>query len=285
MINCVINRAAALLPLMLLTACSAAQPSTVPVRGGVVALDYCADQMLLGLVPRDRILAVSPEAASDGVFSAPRARGMARVRPMLEDIVRLRPRYALRLYGGAPGIDRQLAAAGITVIQLKSPTSLAEVPAELARIGHLLGTEQRAGELIEGWEANLAILAVPAPAERRPRLLYMTPGDVTTGQDGFVGDMISRTGFRSVRSEAGWGSLPLEAMVRRPPDAVLRAFFDNVRYRQDHWSSSAHPRLKQILAGRPTVTAAGSGLGCGNWLAGETVRQLSALHKQLERSR
>lgn len=285
-----IARAVALLPLLLLFACSTGQrPSAVQpetTKGdGVVSLDYCADQMMLGLVPRDRILAVSPEADSDSAFSAPRARGVARVRPILEDVIRLRPRYVLRLYGGSPGIDRQLAAAGVKVIQLQSPSSLAEVPVELQRVGALLGTERQAAALVAGWHANLSALPVKTASAERPTLLYITPGDVTTGQDGFVGDLIQTAGFRSVRSAPGWGSLPLEAMVRRPPDAVLRAFFDNVRYRQDHWSSSSHPRLKQMIKGLPTVTAAGSALGCGNWLAGHTIRQLSTLHSALDHSR
>lgn len=278
-----IYRTAALLSLMLLSACSAAKPPASTAGGGVVSLDYCADQMVLGLVPPDQILAVSPEADSDSMFSAPRARGIARVRPILEDIVKLRPRYAVRLYGGAPALDRQLAAAGVRVIELGAPSALAEVPAELARVGKILGTERQAAILINGWKSDLAALPRPAPVGQRPKLLYITPGDVTTGQDGFVGDLINRAGFRSVRNEDGWGSLPLESMVRQPPDVVLRAFFDNVRYQQDHWSSSAHPRLGQMIAGRPTVTAAGSALGCGNWLAGGTIRQLSSLHARLER--
>jgi iron complex transport system substrate-binding protein len=269
-----------LVPMLLLSACSAAVGSAPAPGGGVVSLDYCADQMVLGLVPRDRILAVSPEADSDRTFSAPRARDIARSRPILEELLRLRPRYAVRLYGGAPGIDKQLAAAGITVVQLGAPNSLAEVEPELRRIGDEVGSPVLAAKRIAEWRANLA--AVPAaPEGSRPTILYVTPGDVTTGPGGFVGDVIAKTGFRSVRTAPGWGSLPLEDMVRRRPDAVLRAFFDSPRHRQDHWSSSSHPRLQFLLAGRPMVSAPGSALGCGNWLAGDTVRQMGELRAKM----
>lgn len=52
---------------------------------------------------------------------------------------------------------------------------------------------------------------------------------------------MAAAGYRPYRKEPGWGSLPLEQMVRGAPDAVLRGFFDNARYRQDYWTSSRHP--------------------------------------------
>lgn len=267
-------------PTPMLSACSAEAGSAPAPGGGVVSLDYCADQMVLGIVPHDRILAVSPEADSDRTFSAPRARGIARARPILEELLQLRPRYAVRLYGGAPGIDRQLAAVGIKVIQLGAPNSLAEVEPELRRIGAEVDSAVLAEKRIREWRANLA--AVPAAVKgSHPTLLYVTPGDVTTGPGGFVGDVIATAGFQSVRTAPGWGSLPMEDMVRQPPDAALRAFFDSPRHRQDHWSSSSHPRLRSLLSGRPTVTAPGSALGCGNWLAGDTVRQLTELRAKM----
>jgi iron complex transport system substrate-binding protein len=270
-------RAAGALPLALLAGCAPALGSAPGTAHGVVSLDYCADQMVLGLVPRARILAVSPEAASDTAFSAPHARGIARVRPALEEIIRLRPRYAVRLYGGSPGIDRQLAALGVEVIQLTPADRLDAIPAELARVGNVLGAQARANALTAAFRRNVTAARATPASPNAPTLLYMTPGDVTTGADGMVGDIISTAGYRSIRDAPGWGSLPVEAMVRRPPDAILRAFFETVRYRQDRWSSSGHPRMTAIVAKTPTLTLPGSALACGNWLAGDAVRQLAAL--------
>jgi iron complex transport system substrate-binding protein len=272
---------APLVMMLSLAGCGTALPRPAPAPlHGVVSLDYCADQMVLGLVPRDRIRAVSPEADSDAAFSMPRARGIPRLRPSLEEIAALRPRYAVRLYGGAPGIDRQLAALGITVVQLNPTNSLADVPDELARVGVSLDAAPQATSLITAYTAKLK-LAQAAVGSGRPTLLYTTPGDVTTGNDGFLGDVIQSAGFRSVRAASGWGSLPLEAMVRRPPDAVLRAFYDSQRYQQDRWSSSAHPRLRAMTASVPTATVPGSALACGNWLAGDAMVALGRLRRSI----
>ena len=240
------QRGMILIGALMLAGCSQAvpRPAAAPLQG-VVSLDYCADQMVLGLLPRAQIRAVSPEVDSDPSFAAPRAVGLPRLRPTLEEIAAMRPRYVVRLYGGSPGIDRQLAALGIKVVQLQPANSLAEVPAELARVGAALDAAPRAAAHIAAF--NLAVARGRAATDATPpTLLYTTPGDVTAGNDGFVGDLMRTAGFRSVRQASGWGSLPLEAMVRRPPDAVLRAFFDSPRYQQDRWSSSAHPRLTQL---------------------------------------
>lgn len=276
-----IRAAGALFVAMALAGCGAALPRAAPAPlHGVVSLDYCADQMILGLVPRGKIRAVSPEVDSDASFAAPRAVGLPRLRPTLEEIAAVRPRYAVRMYGGAPGIDRQLAALGIKVVQLQPANALAEVPAELARVGAELDAAPQAAARIAAF--NVAVTRSRAVSQADPlTLLYTTPGDVTTGNDGFVGDIIRTTGFQSVRNASGWGSLPLETMVRRPPDAVLRAFFDSPRYQQDRWSSSAHPRLRQLTRAVPTLTVPGSALACGNWLAGDAVTALARLRQDL----
>lgn len=273
--------AGAILASLALAGCGTAlpRPAAAPLSG-VVSLDYCADQMVLGLVPRHDIRAVSPEVDSDASFAAPRALGLPRLRPTLEEIAAVRPRYAVRLYGGSPGIDRQLAALGIKVVQLQPANTLAEIPAELARVGAEIGAAPQAAARIAAFNVALAKGRSPATANA-PTLLYTTPGDVTTGDDGFVGDLIRTAGFQSVRRASGWGSLPLEAMVRRPPDAVLRAFYDSPRYQQDRWSSSAHPHLRRLTRAVPTRTVPGSALACGNWLAGDAVTALAQLRNSL----
>ena len=277
-------RRAAILSAAALAGCTSALPAAAPPPPyGAVSLDYCADQMVLGLLPKNQIRAVSPEADSDLSFSVPLARGLPRLRPSLEDIAALRPRYAVRSYGGSPGIDRQLSALGITVVQLNYVAKLDDIPSEIRRIGLELNAKPRAARLADGFAATLADNRRPATAQA-PTLLYATPGDVTTGRDSLVGDLISIAGFQSVREAPGWGTLPIEAMVRRPPDAMLRAFFDSRRYQQDRWSSSAHPRLRHLTAKVPTATVPGSALACGNWLAGDALQQLADLRRGMDKA-
>lgn len=265
------------LALLSLAGCTHA-PAATP-RDGVVSIDYCADQMVLGLLPQGQIKAVSVESDSDKSFAAPRAAGIPRLRPQLEEIVRLRPAVVVRSYGGAPRLDRQLAAMGIRVVQLGFPTSLPAVRTDVLRVGHELGANRSAQRLIAAFDAELA---VPHSQARipGPTALYITPGDVTTGPGSLVADVIGAAGFTPYRRTPGWGSLPLEQLVRRPPDAVFRAFFDSPRYQQDFWTASRHPVVAKATQRAVEVKVPGAWLACGNWLTGHAVAALAKARKE-----
>src|SRR3546814_11204399 len=73
-------------------------------------------------------------------------------------------------------------------------------------------------------------------------------------------------GYRPYRTAPGWGSLPIEAMVRRPPDLVFRAFLDSPRYRQDHLTASRPPVVALATRRARQVAVPGPGLPCGTSL-------------------
>lgn len=264
------QRVAALAVLAVLAGCQSRAP--LPAPHGAASIDFCADQMVLGLLPRHRIRAVSFEADSDTSFAAPRAAGLVRLRPQLEDIARLRPAVVVRSYGGDARLDRQLAAMGIKVVQLGFPASLAEARADMLRVGRELGAEREARARATGFERELAA-ARRTPA--KGTALYVTPGDVTTGPGSLVAEVIEAAGYTPYRTAPGWGSLPVEDMVRRPPDAVFRAFFDSPRYQQDHWTSSRHPVVARATQGAREAEVPGAWLACGNWLMGHAVTELA----------
>lgn len=263
---------AALTMLAALTGCQ--QRSPLPERRGVVSIDFCADQIALGLLPREQLRAVSVEVDSDASFAAPRARNIPRLRPQLEDIIALRPAVVVRSYGGAPQLDRQLRALGIRVVQLGFPMTLEDVRSDVLRVGSELGAGVQAHALIAGFDAELD---APQPqASDRKTALYVTPGDVTTGPGSLVAEVITAAGFTPYRQTPGWGSLPLEAMVRRKPDVVFRSFFDSARYQQDRWTSSRHPIVTKASHDAVDIEVPGAWLACGNWLTGHAVKALAA---------
>lgn len=261
--------------LISLAGCSPA-PAAIP-RDGIVSIDFCADQLVLGMLPPGQIRAVSFEVDSDQSFAAPRATGIPRLRPQLEDIVRLRPAVVVRSYGGAPRLDRQLRALGIRVVQTGFPMTLSDIRRDMLRIGHELGADARAQQLIRGFDAELASARPGVPSF--PAALYVTPGDVTTGPGSLVAEVMGAAGYAPYRTMPGWGSLPLEQLVRRPPDVVFRAFFDSVKYRQDHWSASRHPAVLQATRHARDVEVPGAWLACGNWLTGHAVARLAAVRE------
>ncbi|WP_432770528.1 MAG: ABC transporter substrate-binding protein [Sphingopyxis sp.] len=263
--------AASLALLAALTGCQ--QRAPLPELSGVASVDLCADQMVLGLIPRGDVRAVSVEAASDAGFAARQARGLPRLRPQLEDIVALRPAVVVRSYRGDAQFDRQLAALGIRVVRLGYADTLAGARTVVLQAGSDLNAAAKARQLVAAFDAGLAE-ARPG-GSHEPTALYVTPGDVTTGPGSLVADVIAAAGFTPYRAAPGWGSLPLEDLVRRPPDVVFRAFFDSSSYRQDGWSASRHPVVAATAQRAAEVEVPGAWLACGNWLTGQAVAALA----------
>lgn len=243
----------------------------------IVSIDYCADQMTLGLVDRDRIAAVSVDVASDPVFSGPRAEGLPRVRAEMERILALRPTLVVRSYGGGPRIAAMLERAGVRVFTLPYAGNIGSVREGLLAAGEALRAKDKARARVAALDAAIA---AAKPAGRRPATaLYMTPGDVTTGPGGLIADLLAQAGYRPYETRSGWHRLPVERMISDKPDLVVRAFFESGAYEQDRWASSGHSVLNAHLRDVPTVTVPGANLACGNWLVGDALTAIAGARR------
>lgn len=259
-----------------LTACvEVAQPRPQ----GIVSIDYCADQMVLGLVDRRRVIAVSSEVDSDTQFSAPLARGIPRVRADLERILALSPRLVVRSYGGGPRLAAALERAGVQVYTLPYAGDVAAIRTGIRDAGEKLDAIQYAAYRLAKFDAQLRSAgsrrsAVPA--------LYLTPGDVTSGPGSLVTELMERAGMVSVERRTGWHKLPVEALIAEPPAIIVRGFFETPGHRQDRWASSGHAALTGALAKARLVDVPGSQLACGNWLAGDALATMTAARAALQ---
>ena len=259
--------------LLLLGACA---PAPAPVAQGraqrIVSLDYCADQYVLKLVPRERILAVSPDAASDFSYMRAAAQGVPRVRSSAEDVLLLEPDLVVRSYGGGAGVADLLERAGVWVLQLGYANDLAGVRTVLTDAAAGLGEVQRGVGIAREWDVRLASLKAGAGARSA---LYVTPGGVTTGPGSLVDEMLRAGGLRNFQTKPGWGPLPVERLAYERPDVVASAFFDTRWNRADPWSASAHPVAARALGGQPTVELPGAWTACGGWFVLDAVERLA----------
>ncbi len=243
----------------------------------IVSIDYCADQMLLGLVDRDRIAAVSVDVASDPVFAGPRAEGLPRVRAEVERIIALHPTLVVRSYGGGPRIEAMLERAGVPVFTLPYADNVGAVRDGVLAAGDALGANGTARARVAALDA--AIAAAKPAGGKSATALYMTPGDVTTGPGGLIADLFAQAGYRPYETRSGWHRLPVERMIQDKPDLVVRAFFESSGHQQDRWSSAGHDVLASRLRGIPKVTVAGASLACGNWLVGDALTAIAGARR------
>lgn len=266
----------------MLTGCAAhTQKDEAPALSDIVSLDLCADQMVLRLVEKGRIKAVSNEAELDDSFAGVDTASLPRVRPTVEEIIALRPAIVVKSYGGGPLLDAQLTRLGIKVVQLDYAARLSDIPGTIDSAAQKLGTVEQGQKVIRRFQQQL-VKAGQAPSGERPSLLYVTPGGVTTGPGSLIDDAITASGFRNYNDKPGWYGLPLEALAGKRPDAVLTGFFDKTNYDQDAWSSARHKVTQRALRGVPAVQLPGSKVSCGNWLIGDVVEDLSVMRGQMQ---
>lgn len=263
----------AALSCVLLLACSrsAEQDGQGPQR--IVSLDYCADQYVLRFAERDSILALSPDADREFSFLRDEAEGLPQVRARSADILALEPDIVVRSYGGGANVAHFLERAGVEVVQLGYPQTLAEVRAEVLRIGNELGQPETAVAVAEEMDRRLAAIAALSPSQRQ--VLYMAARGVTTGEGSLVHELITAAGLINYQDRPGWNPIPLERLAYERPDLVAAAYFGHTTEPVDSWSAARHPIAQAQLRELPVVPIEGSWTSCGAWFQLEVVEALA----------
>lgn len=261
---------------MLLVTVAGCAPAPVAVRSTrpmrIVSLDYCADQYVLKLVGRDRIAAVSPDAAAEFSYMRAAAAGVRQILPQAEDVLLLNPDLIVRSYGGGPNVAALFKRAGVPVLQLGYAPDLAGIRTVLLDTASGLGEAAQGRAMAAAFDARLAALK---RASMGKSALYVTPGGVTTGPGSIVDEILRAGGLTNFQTAAGWGPLPLERLAYARPDVVAAAFFDTRWNRPDPWSAAAHPVVGRALTGLPTAELPGAWTACGGWFVLDAVERLA----------
>jgi len=270
-----VKRSAALAVLLGLAACGAEQQVRAPSRPmRVVSLDYCADQYVLELLPRERILAVSPDATKPESYKRASAAGVRQVAARAEDVLVLRPDLVVRSYGGGPDAARFFAEADVPVLQIGYAGDLSGVRRTLLEVASGLGERRRGEAMVEEMDRRLAQL----PGRRlNAEALYMTEAGVTAGPDTLVNELMKAAGFVNFQRQAGWQPLPLERLAYERPDLVAAASFG--RGAQDGWTAARHPVAQAQLRERPVVRLQGAWVACGGWFVLNAVEAMAGARR------
>ncbi len=269
-------RLAILIGLFGLAACSGqvAPAASLPERAvRIVSLDYCADQYVLKLVDRERILAVSPDAVKSFSYMREAAIGVPSVRPFAEDVLIVRPDLIVRSYGGGPNAAAFFERAGVPVLNVGWAGDLDGVRRVTLEMAEGLGEPERGAQIVADMAARLAEIS---PDERQIRALYMTPFGVTTGPGSLVHEMLLAAGLDNFQEAPGWHPLPLERLAYERPGMVVAAFFDSDNGSRDAWSAMRHPVARAQVRDLPNVHLEGAWTSCGAWFLVDAVEALAA---------
>ncbi len=236
----------------------------------VVSLDECADQYVMGLMPRTQVLALSNHAQLPDSNFRDRARGLPRVRPTLEAILSLHPQAVIRTWGGDAKLLQALQRYGIKIIGINDVSSYAQARDELFRVGHELNQDASAG--IEAHRFDSALRAI-VPFGHNRTVLYYTTFGYSAGPDTMVGDMLQRLGFRLETQDKGYTPLPPEVLLSLQPDVFALGFYDDPYGMRR--VPGRHPLVRDYIAHHRNFTLPQTLLSCSGWFTAYDLQALS----------
>ena len=255
----------------LLTPSTATGTDRINNKPSVISVDYCADQFVLALVEPTHILALSKEAQSPFSFYAERAAGIPFTHGSTEDILMRRPDISVRQWVGTPATDTLLNRAGVKSI----PIGFASTPED--NFGNLLDFASKIGQQTAAQafinKRRALIKQLEGKTKSKAKALYVTPGGFSAGTGTFVNDIINLAGFQTMADtygQVGWAPLPLEAMIKTPPDVIIASFFDLTTLRS-RWSASNHPLIHKLFDTIPVIEVPSRYLSCSGLFAADAA--------------
>jgi iron complex transport system substrate-binding protein len=255
-----VQRPALLTPLLLLAAIGvalrappvlAAEPAHAggaakPIR--IVSLDLCTDQMLVELVDRKRIAAVTFLAADPAVSAIPeKARGIPITRGAAEDVLRYDPDLVLAgHYGVSPTVDLLRRLGRNVAVLPTQPQTLDDVAVFVRAVAAAVGEHAKGEAMIE--ELNRRLSALRQPRGPSPTAVIYQIGSTVSGPGGLADAVLAAAGFRNMSTAyrlTRGGQVPLESLVAKPPDLLVLAS-DTEGYRTALADNLRHPVIRLL---------------------------------------
>lgn len=232
----------------------AAEPPAKPRR--IVSLYLCADQLLLQLVGRERIVSLDHLVTDeDSSYMAAAAKGIPVNYGTAEEAIALKPDLVVT----GPWAQRSridlLRRFDVPVLEVGLVDSLDGIRRETLRVAEALGEAERGQALVAEMDARLvAARAARAAGQRPTAAVYMASG-VAVGRGTLVDELLDVAGFDNLASRLGldgYGYLPLETLVVAHPDLLI---MDRERPRRPSLASTRlqHPVLRALYAGHHVV--------------------------------
>ncbi|WP_038097283.1 ABC transporter substrate-binding protein [Thioalkalivibrio sp. HK1] len=245
----------------------------------IVSVDFCADQFVLELADRRRILALSPDARRSFSYLRKKAQDLPSIRPRAENLIIEGADLVVRSYGGGPNLGKLLAKAQVGMLQVGWAQDLEDIKTVVRAMAKGLGEPERGEALVGRMEARIEAIAQRVAAVRKsrtpPSALYTTPSGTTTGPGSLVHELMVAAGFSNFEARPGWRPLPLERMAYERPDRVIAAFFDKPGSELERWSPMRHSVASKSLGALPLTRLPGAYLACGGWFVLDALETLA----------
>ncbi|MBN2469371.1 MAG: ABC transporter substrate-binding protein [Anaerolineae bacterium] len=192
----------------------------------IASVTIASDEILLSLITPERLIGVTSMATDPGISNVAAAAAAVphRVTANPELLISLEPDLVIVATWTDSAVIDQLRDAGLTVFLMPSPVGIAPIQEAIALLGELVGAEESAAALVSAMDAELSAIAAATADTDPTRVLYLTPGNYTSGQPSTIAEAITAAGGTDVAAAAGVSQFePLsdEFLLEEDPDVIL----------------------------------------------------------------
>jgi iron complex transport system substrate-binding protein len=171
---------------------------------------------------------------------------------------------------------------GIALEEFDFIRSVAEAKRQIARLGDILGTAEKASQRIAEIDAALELLREQAGRAKISVLPYARRG-WASGEDSLMGDILREAGLANASASLGLkagGFVRLEQLVALKPDALMMA--EGEEKAQDQGQAMLlHPALARLYPPDRRIVISERLTNCGGAALAVTLRRLASELKRL----
>ena len=249
-----------------------------------MSLNLCTDQILIDLVPADRIRALSHVAADAASSSiADRAAAFTRIRGDAEEVLALDPDLIVTTEFSTPTTVSLLERLGRRVVKVPFSHDLDGVRTAVARIAEAVGAIDTGKSLIANLDRQLATLASTPHVGPVPTAVIYQVNSLVSGAGTLEDEALRIAGFRNLAPELSLdpgGRAALEAIVAHPPDLLVLSG-PSGEYRTVVADNLTHPALAAVMRQRATLVVPWRHWLCGTPYIADAIEALVAARRRL----
>jgi iron complex transport system substrate-binding protein len=241
----------------------------------VVSMNVCTDQLAMLVAGEGQLHSVSFLASDpDTSVMANEAGKYAVNHGLAEEVFLMQPDLVLAgAYTAQPAVN-MLRRLGFRVELFDPETSFDDIRANLRRMGELLGNPDRAAQLVNDMDRQLAALE-SENVSKRSAVVYSS-NSYTSGMGSLSHSVIEAAGLANLADQlgvVGYGRVPLEQLVLAKPDLVV---LGEQRYKHPALAQEnfRHPAFKELTGDHRLVRIPDRYWVCGAPFTVEAVRML-----------
>ena len=212
----------------------------------IVSLNLCTDQLLMALVPADRIASITWLSRTEGDPALlPLARKLQINHGSAEEVLALRPDLVLAGRYTTATTKALLRKVGVPLLEVDPVSDWEGARRTTRQVAKAVGAEARGEQLLQQMDAELFGLAQRRPAVPLRAIGWGGAGDDVPGKDTMFNTIIETAGAVNLAARAaGMASFDLEQLLRARPQVLLRGA-----------AYAAKPALRNEVAGHRALRA------------------------------